>query len=82
MRYPWYKVREGNLLRQRKELRALAPQGDHAPVAVAADDVRQAFRWEGLFLFYETECYADYGNTIKCVEIKLAGRREAGLLVN
>lgn len=51
MRYPWYKVREGNLLRQRKELRALAPQGDHAPVAVAAEDVRQAFRWEGLFVF-------------------------------
>jgi hypothetical protein len=56
---------------------------DHAPVAVAEDKVRQAFRWEGLFLFfYETECYADYGNTIKSVEIKLAGRREAGLLVN
>lgn len=38
---------------------------------------------EGLFLLlYKTECHADYGNTIKCVEIKLAGRREAGLLVH
>lgn len=56
---------------------------DHARTANAADDMRQAFRWEGLFLFlYKTERYADYGNTIKCVEIKLAGRREAGLLVN
>lgn len=53
MQYPSSLIKErgSNPHMQKKEITTLAPHGDHAPVVVAADDVRQAFRWEGLFVF-------------------------------